>query len=126
MTEARIRPPASELYKEKLRKLPLVYGLGKWIYRRFRKSDPTLHDRISKAIGGKSQVFFVQVGSNDGLQGDPIHDFIVSRQSWRGIFIEPVYFLFQRLRKNYGDAERFVFEHVALTPALAGLKTVVA
>ena len=67
-----------------------------------------------KAVGGKPSVFFVQVGSNDGVQGDPIHDLIVSRESWRGIFIEPIDFLFKRLRQNYGEAERFVFENVAI------------
>jgi len=94
--------------------VPLVYGGAKWIYRRFRKTDPTIQERILKAVAGKPAVFFVQVGSNDGVQGDPIHDLIVSRESWRGIFIEPIDFLFQRLRKNYGEAERFVFENVAI------------
>lgn len=114
MTETRNRQPASERIKQNLRKVPLVYGLGKWVYRRFRGSDPTIQQHILKAVGHKPRVFFVQVGSNDGVQGDPIHDLIVNRQGWRGIFIEPIDFLFQRLRSNYGDAERFVFENVAI------------
>jgi len=67
-----------------------------------------------KAIGSKSSVFFVQVGSNDGVRGDPIHDLVIGRPNWSGIFVEPVSFLFQRLRNNYGNAERFVFENVAI------------
>jgi FkbM family methyltransferase len=114
MTEARIRKSAGEQLKEHLRKLPL-YSAGKWIFRRFRKSDPTVQERILKAVGGKPTVFFVQVGSNDGVHGDPIHDLIVNRQSWSGIFVEPVNFLYQKLRKNYGDEERFTFENVAIT-----------
>ena len=114
MADVRSREPVNERIKNSLRNLPVVYPLGKWVYRRFRSSDPTIQDRILKAIGTKPAVFFVQVGSNDGLQGDPIHDLIVSRQSWRGIFIEPIDFLFQRLRKNYGDEERFIFENVAI------------
>lgn len=113
MADSNNRQPTSDRIKEQLRGLPL-YGVGKWIYRRFRKSDPTIQERILKAVGDKPRVFFVQVGSNDGLQGDPIHDLIVSRDSWTGIFIEPIDFLFQRLRKNYGDAERFIFENVAI------------
>lgn len=113
MADSKSRQPTSDRIKEQLRNLPL-YGLGKWIYRRFRKSDPTIQERILKAVGDKPRVFFVQVGSNDGLQGDPIHDLIVSRDSWTGIFIEPIDFLFQRLRKNYGEAERFIFENVAI------------
>ena len=114
MAEARNREPASEQIKGHLRNLPLVYPLGKWIYRRFRGSDPTIQQQILKAVGSKPSVFFVQVGSNDGVQGDPIHDLIVERESWRGIFIEPIDFLFQRLRRNYGEAERFIFENVAI------------
>src|SRR5688572_4948675 len=114
MAEVRNRQPASDRIKEQLRNLPLVYGTAKWIYRWFRKSDPTIQDQILKALASKRSVFFVQVGSNDGVQGDPIHDLIVERESWRGIFIEPIDFLFQRLRGNYGNSERFIFENVAI------------
>ena len=100
--------------KTYLRKIPLIYGFAKGVYRQFRRSDPTIQEEILKAVDGKPCLFFVQVGSNDGLQGDPIHDLIISRESWSGIFIEPIDFLFQRLRKNYGNAERFVFENVAI------------
>lgn len=113
MTETRNRQPASERIKGYLRNVPL-YGVGKRIYRRFRPSDPPIQQHILKAVGHKPSVFFVQVGSNDGVQGDPIHDLVVERENWRGIFIEPIDFLFQRLRKNYGDAERFIFENVAI------------
>jgi FkbM family methyltransferase len=99
--------------KERLRKLPF-YGVGKWIYRRIRKSDPTAQERILKAVRGKSTVFFVQVGSNDGVRGDPLHELIVNQPSWSGIFVEPVNFLYQKLRQNYGDEERFTFENVAI------------
>ena len=114
MAEVTSRQPTNEKIKGYLRNLPIVYGAGKWIYRRFRQSDPTIQERILKAVGSKPAVFFVQVGSNDGLQGDPIHDLIVTRENWSGIFIEPIDFLFQRLRRNYGAAERFIFENVAI------------
>jgi FkbM family methyltransferase len=122
MADATSRQPTNERIKHYLRRLPVVYPLGKWIYRRLRGSDPTIQERILKAVGDKPSVFFVQVGSNDGLQGDPIHDLIVSRKSWSGIFIEPIDFLFQRLRKNYGDAERFVFENVAIGTEKCSMK----
>jgi FkbM family methyltransferase len=108
------RQPTNERIKGYLRNVPVVYPFGKWIYRRFRGSDLTIQERILKTIGSKPSVFFVQVGSNDGFQGDPIHDLVVSRKTWSGIFIEPIDFLFQRLRKNYGNAEKFVFENVAI------------
>jgi FkbM family methyltransferase len=58
--------------------------------------------------------FFVQVGSNDGLSGDPLHDLIVVNPLWHGIFIEPVDYALQRLVQNYGPSERFVYEQIAI------------
>ena len=114
MTLTRDRQEISAVIKAYLRNLPLVYRGLKWIYRQFRGADPTMQEQILKAIGIKSEVFFIQVGSNDGVQGDPIHDLIITHKNWRGIFIEPIGFLFSRLRKNYGDSERFIFENVAI------------
>jgi FkbM family methyltransferase len=115
MILTRNRQDISALIKGYLRNLPFVYRGVKWVYRLFRGSDPTMQQQILKAIGNKADVFFVQVGSNDGVQGDPIHDLIIAREHWRGIFIEPINFLFCRLRNNYGDSERFVFENVAIS-----------
>lgn len=114
MTLTRDRQEISAVIKAYLRNLPLVYRGLKWIYRQFRGADATMQEQILKAIGIKSEVFFIQVGSNDGVQGDPIHDLIITHKNWRGIFIEPIGFLFSRLRKNYGDSERFIFENVAI------------
>lgn len=110
----RDRQDTSAVIKGYLRNFPLVYGSLKWVYRLFRGADPTMQEQILKAIGNKTEVFFVQVGSNDGVQGDPIHDLVIACKNWRGIFIEPISFLFSRLRKNYGDATRFIFENVAI------------
>jgi len=74
-----------------------------------------LQERIIRILKYEPSVFFVQVGSNDGLQGDPIHEFIMQNKSWSGIFIEPVRFLFERLRQNYQNADRFIFENVAIS-----------
>jgi FkbM family methyltransferase len=60
------------------------------------------------------QVFFVQVGSNDGVHDDPLHDLIRRHPEWRGIFVEPVASMFSRLRRNYHDDPRFVFLNVAV------------
>lgn len=114
VTQIRNRQAIDERIKEYLRNLHPVYNIVKSTYRLFRGSDPTMQEQIVKALGNKTRVFFVQVGSNDGVKGDPIHDLIIGRKSWGGIFIEPVDFLFRRLRKNYGDADRFVFENVAI------------
>jgi hypothetical protein len=69
---------------------------------------------IARFFDGRD-CFFVQVGSNDGVRGDPLHDLILSNQHWRGIFIEPMDELFAQLVKTYKGADRFVFEQLAIS-----------
>jgi FkbM family methyltransferase len=76
-------------------------------------SSPT--PLIERAFDGK-RAFFVQVGSNDGVRGDPLHDLILSNPQWRGLFIEPLPYAFSRLVMNYGmQTGRFLFEQVAIS-----------
>lgn len=82
----------------------------------FRRSRRQLQKAILARLRNNHSVFFVQVGSNDGIQGDPLHELIISNESWKGIFIEPVGFLFDRLKQNYKESERFIFEKQAITP----------
>src|SRR5215467_4330257 len=70
---------------------------------------------IKRKLHSRSSVFFVQVGSNDGLNGDPLHKLIKSDPRWKGIFIEPVRYAFDRLRLNYDGEDRFVYENVAIS-----------
>lgn len=86
----------------------------------FRRSRPisamtAVQIAIQETFGNQRDVFFVQIGSNDGAQGDPLRDFLVANPYWRGIFVEPVDFLFKKLRRLYsGESGRFIFENVAI------------
>ncbi|GGA33418.1 FkbM family methyltransferase [Okeania sp. KiyG1] len=79
--------------------------------RRLRK----IQKQIWTHIRHKNSVFFVQVGSNDGFHGDPIRDLVIKNTNWKGIFIEPIPFLFERLKQNYNNSERFIFEKIAIS-----------
>ena len=92
--------------KKRLEQYPLTFSLLRRMYRALF-SAPELHRQILKSLNEKDQVFFVQVGSNDGIRGDPIHELIIANKKWRGIFIEPVRFFFDRLKHNYGNSNRF-------------------
>ena len=76
------------------------------------------HEKLQSILSEYSQTlndfFFVQVGSHDGVSGDPLHDLIV-RFKWSGILVEPVKYLFGKLRKNYEGQEKLVFENVAIS-----------
>jgi FkbM family methyltransferase len=67
-------------------------------------------DRYSSA---SRRVRFVQVGSADGLAGDPIHELVI-RDGWRGILVEPVRHLFLKLKRNYRGAKDLIFENCAI------------
>lgn len=80
----------------------------------------SLHSKIQrellKHLGNKSEVYFIQVGSNDGKTGDPLRKLIINNECWKGIFIEPVDYLHKKLKANYICQNRFVFEKVAIGP----------
>jgi FkbM family methyltransferase len=65
-------------------------------------------------FGGKPAVI-VQVGSNDGLQGDPITGLIRENPDWRVLFIEPLPHVFRRLKANYPELPNYSFENVAIS-----------
>jgi FkbM family methyltransferase len=59
-------------------------------------------------------VFFAEIGSNDGVQQDFLRPLIL-RHSWSGIMVEPVPFVFERLRANYADVPSVTCVNVAVT-----------
>ena len=57
--------------------------------------------------------FFVEIGANDGDHHDHLRPFILSGQ-WRGIMVEPVPYVFARLKANYGHLGRIQLANVAI------------
>lgn len=64
-------------------------------------------------LAAEKQVFFLQIGAHDGKTDDHIHSF-VRKYGWRGILVEPVKPLFDRLVENYRGAEGLIFENKAV------------
>lgn len=62
------------------------------------------------------QAVFVQVGANDGLEEDPLGQEVSSRR-WRGVMVEPVPYVFESLRDNYGRNPRVALENAAIAEA---------
>ena len=59
--------------------------------------------------------FVVQIGAHDSSQLDPLRPYILKR-GWRGILVEPMPEVFQRLRANYAGVDGLRFENVAIAP----------
>jgi FkbM family methyltransferase len=59
------------------------------------------------------EAFFIEIGSNDGDKHDHLRPLILSR-NWRGVMVEPVPYIFARLRSNYEHLEGVALENVAI------------
>lgn len=68
-----------------------------------------IYSRLKKDEG----IFFIEIGANDGVSVDPMHSFIV-RDSWKGILVEPVPYVFKRLKENYRNNKDLKLENVAI------------
>jgi len=86
-----------------------------WRAARYRRvlrnlAGPRLLAEFSRAY---PEAFFVEIGSNDGDQHDHLRPFILS-SAWRGIMVEPVPYVFERLRRAYGANHRLALENAAI------------
>ena len=84
----------------------LLYRLGGTVYR-------TEQEWLRTVFGNRKGVSFLQIGANDGKSDDHLHSFILA-YSWRGVLLEPVRYLFDRLVANYRDVDGLVFVNKAL------------
>lgn len=83
-------------------------------------NDPTarlelqLEHIIAHLMLTKRDLFFVEVGANDGVSNDPLYKFIVEF-GWAGILLEPVPYVFEQLEKNYAGNSRVRLINAALS-----------
>ena len=68
-------------------------------------------ENLSKSF---NRINFLQIGSNDGVSGDPLN-FFINNYDWQGVLVEPIPFLFQELKRNYEHKkDKLVFLNVAV------------
>jgi FkbM family methyltransferase len=80
-------------------------------------SDELAGPRILRAFAeAHPRAVFIEIGANDGVQYSQLRPFIVSLP-WSGVMVEPVPWLFSRLRDNYRENERLGFENAAISEA---------
>lgn len=65
-------------------------------------------------IREKPSMFFVQIGANDGLRDDPLHDFIVEHDP-HGVLLEPQAEIFDILKNTYAGTRNLAFENAAIS-----------
>lgn len=82
---------------------------GKLGYPVYRPEEEWLEDFAN----GRPDVFFLQIGANDGKTDDRLYQLVRGR-GWRGVLLEPVKHLFDRLVSNYAGSQGLIFENSAL------------
>lgn len=63
----------------------------------------------------RASPLFIKVGANDGLTGDPCGDKLLRLERWVGHLIEPIPYVYARLKSIYSDSSRFVCHHLAIS-----------
>lgn len=93
--------------KSTISSIPIFGPAAKMIFRWHK--NPA---RLIRKLPTEAQI--VQIGSNDGMQGDPLFEVLKSRPNWKALFVEPVPYVFERLIANYGDSPNYRFCNAAI------------
>ncbi len=80
---------------------------------KFKKDGEFFDLLINKICKKEPKLKFIQIGENDGISCDPIHEF-VKKYNWNGVLIEPEPKVNKLLRKNYIDRDNLIFENMAI------------
>jgi FkbM family methyltransferase len=105
-----------------IRKLPagaLRDGLKFFYWRLPRRCrESKLLAECVRALARSGRIAFVQVGANDGVHEDPIHE-PAKAHGWKGLLVEPHPLYFKRLTANYGPRPGLTFVNCAVGPSRA-------
>jgi FkbM family methyltransferase len=95
--------------------MPFAVSTYRVIRRVFaRKTDDELWSQLLTRLDmAASDIFFVEIGANDGVCGDPLHPHIV-RHRWRGLLVEPLPDVFLQLKETYKQCKGLLFENIAI------------
>lgn len=81
--------------------------IKKMIYKRGYRFSKTrnfvfLDNILNKLLARKGEIYFIQIGGNDGVNYDPLYDFVTwNKNKINGFILEPVLDYFNELQKNY-------------------------
>ena len=62
---------------------------------RWERAHLNLMTFLANTVEQEPRPYFVKVGANDGVTGDPIGDALIKDRRWHGLLIEPVGSLFE-------------------------------
>lgn len=79
-------------------------------------SSVTFDGLIAQLNSNKGgNVFFVEIGAMDGVRHDALHQHIAAHPQWRGVLVEPLPDMFDKLQASYAGYKNLAFENAAIT-----------
>ena len=92
---------------------PVLLGWVRLIYCTLGLGTRIESDFLFDLARRQNNVFVLQVGANDGVGGDPIHQFVKSYK-WKGLLLEPLPDIFEKLQGNYRNQKGIILHNAAL------------
>lgn len=65
-------------------------------------------------MGQEKDIFFIQIGANDGVTADPVSK-LIRKYHLKGLLIEPQPKMFKKLVENYRDEPQLLFENSVIS-----------
>ena len=101
-----------ELLRQNLIHSTLIKG---FLYRIYWFRDKSkIKIALLRVARKKKNVFLVNIGANDGLTNDPLREFVITKK-WRGLMVEPIPYVFERLKKVYKNRKGILLENAAIS-----------
>ena len=82
----------------------------------FTHTSKLFHNLLQKTLDelANKEIFFVEIGANDGVNCDPIYRYVV-KYNWAGVYVEPQRAVFDKLVENFSGKKNIYFENIAIT-----------
>ncbi|HEX9048791.1 MAG TPA: FkbM family methyltransferase [Verrucomicrobiae bacterium] len=94
-----------------IKRFKLLHKIGRRVYCLFR---PGMRFQIERTFRRHKDIFVLKIGANDGVESDPLADFLLGDSRYRGVMVEPVPHYAKMLAKNYQSTGRFRIEQAAI------------
>jgi FkbM family methyltransferase len=90
--------------------------IWKWLLQLFWKPSPREPEfYIHQYLANQKEVYFIQVGANDGLVRDPLIHLITLHKNWKGVLLEPLPDVYNReLKPLHRKRPRLLLINAAL------------
>ena len=94
-----------------LQGFPLIHDSIRRLYCVFR---PGIRFWVEQTFRNLDEVFVLKIGANDGVENDPLADFLLHDQRYHGVLVEPIPSYAQMLLANYEGTGRFKIKQAAI------------